>query len=153
MTQKQVLRFEMSAQCASGQQREGGGASAVVQGACVGLCGYFSHGWVFWFRRLYFCGALPRGYLVGTADSRVRQSSCVCVVVFLGGGCRFGVCLSLCGLGRTAFIFLMSLLRCSPGVSPGSPYERLCESLEIAVERPALGHLLAPGDARRPHPR
>ena len=99
----------------------------------------------------------------------------------MGGGVEIG--LSLCGLGRAARLVLTFLLRCPPGVAPGAPHERLADverglgyapaqvvavlfdgvpvgvvgrrarALEVALERPAVGHLLPPSDARLLHPR
>ena len=84
----------------------------------------------------FFCSAPPRGYLVGTADSRVGYNSWIGVVVCMGGGVEVG--LSLCGLGRAARLVLTSLLRCPPGVASGAPHERLADG-----ER-GLGHAPAP---------
>ena len=102
-------------------------------------------------------------------------------MVFMGGGVEVG--LSLRGFGRAACLVLRFLPRCPSGISPGAPYERLAdserelshalvpvgavlrdarphglgqrntESLEVAPERPAVGHLLAPDVARRPYSR
>ena len=80
-----------------------------------------------------FCGAPPRGYLAGTAESRVLgYSSWIGVVVCMGGGVEVG--LSLCGLGRAARLVLMFFAR----VASGAPLERLADG-----ER-GLGHAPAP---------
>ena len=83
-----------------------------------------------------FCGAPPRGYLVGTADSRIGYNSWIGVVVCVGGGVEVG--LSLCGLGCAACPVLTCLLQCPPGVASGAPHKRLADGEQGYGHAPAL---------------